>query len=87
MSPEDVLEETGMGADAVSEAPVGKQITASVNIPGLPEDISVIYSFSDDQLVSVQYIAVLDDSEAADICELLSSQAGSFMPAPRSDSI
>lgn len=77
---EEVLQITGLDADAVSEGGSGKRIISTVNIAGFPGDIMTIYSFSDDQLYSVEYVIAVDDTEAANVYDLLHEQAVSTMP-------
>ncbi len=87
MSVEETLQITGLSEDAVSEGASGKRISATVNISGFPDDILTIYSFSDDQLVTVEYIITVDDTEAADLYNLLYEQAISAMPAPTANTM
>lgn len=87
MSVEEVLQATGLKEDAVSEGAFGKRVTATVKIDGFPNDISTVYSFSDDRLVTVEYIITIDDKEFADLCDLLYEQAVSVMPAPAANTI
>ncbi len=87
MSVEEVLQATGLKEDAVSEEASGKRISAAVNISGFPDDILTIYHFSDDQLVTVEYIITVDDTEAVNLYNLLYEQAISAMPTPTANTM
>lgn len=90
MSVEEVLQVTGLNEDAVSEGSGGKRIMTDVNIAGFPNDIRIIYGFSDDignLLISVQYVFQVGEAEAADMHNLLYEQAASAMPEASGNTI
>lgn len=77
MSMEDVLQTTQLSEDDV-DTTLGEaypRIIHSISISGLSDDIREIFSFQNDQLVSVEYAITVPESEFQTILQTLAHQA------------
>lgn len=90
MSVEEVLQAAGLNEDAVFEKEDTKSIRTDANIDGFPYDVQAVYDFNKgigDLLIRVRYLIVVDEAEAADVCNLLYEQAVSTMPEASGNTI
>lgn len=82
MSMEEVLEATQLSEDNVDYR-LGENepmIIHQFELPGLSDDIMEIFSFSEDMLVSVDYIISIPQTDLEKTCQTLQEQASSVIP-------
>lgn len=79
---EKVLEVKGLTADAVEDdlEERSKRIRNQIGIEGLSDEITEIYQFEENRLITVMYVILVEQSEFEQCCELLQQQAAEHMP-------
>ena len=81
MSMEDVLQKTQLSEDDV-DTTLGEaypRIIHSISISSLSDDIQEIFSFQNDQLVSVEYAITVPESEFQTVLQTLAHQAAELL--------
>ena len=88
MTVDEVLQIKALNSDAVSEdGPSGKQIINNVNVANLSHEMTELYTFHKDKLVSVAYTIAANDTEKTTICNSLYEQASKQLPAPTGNTL
>lgn len=88
MTVDEVLQAKSLDYKAVSEDDIlGKRIINKVSVTDLSDEMTEVYNFSEEQLISVEYIIAASDSEQEEICNILYEEAKEQMPTPATDNL
>ena len=88
MTKDEVIQAKALNSEAISEdEALGKRIINTIGVTNLSEEMTEVYTFSEDKLVSVAYIIAASDTEKVAICNSLYEQATSQLPAPVSSNL
>lgn len=81
-SAEEVLEAKGLTEDALEDdfGENSKRIRNQISIEGLSDEITEIYQFEENRLITVMYVISVEQSEFEQSCELLQQQAAEHLP-------
>jgi len=88
MSAEELAEANHIDTSQVSEGgQEGERIVNKVKLEGLSGELTEIYNFDENKLMSVEYVIAAEESEYGELCNTLYEQAKAWMPAPSTDNL